>query len=72
MGRYQRTSGAAMATPGVPRRPTDGADGFPGAGKGLIDETISHKYSAATFNIHLITVTVAGAKGGCLGALDIS
>ena len=27
----------------------------------LIDETISHKYSAATFNIHLITVTVAGA-----------
>ena len=34
-GRDQGTTGAAWAAAGVPRRPTDGADGIPGAGKGL-------------------------------------
>ena len=34
-GRYQGTTGAAWAAAGVPRRPTDGSDGFPGEGRGL-------------------------------------
>ena len=35
IGRYQRPTGALPVAPGVPRRPMDGADGFPGVGKGL-------------------------------------
>ena len=30
MGRVRRPTGAAAAAAGVPRRPTDGSDGFPG------------------------------------------
>ena len=35
IGSYQGPSGAPSAAPDVPRRPTDGSDGFPGEGKGL-------------------------------------
>ena len=35
IGSYQGPSGAPSAAPDVPRRPTDGSDGFPGSGKGL-------------------------------------
>ena len=35
MGRVWRPTGAVAAAAGVPRRPTDGSDGFPGGGKGL-------------------------------------
>ena len=36
MGRVRRPTGAAAAAAGVPRRPTDGSDGGPGSGKGLM------------------------------------
>ena len=35
LGRYQGPTGAVWAAAGVPRRPTDGSDAFPGGGKGL-------------------------------------
>ena len=35
IGCYQGPTGAAAVAAGVPRRPTDGSDGFPGSGKGL-------------------------------------
>ena len=37
--RYQGPTGAAWAAAGLPRRPTDGSDACPGAGKGLILES---------------------------------
>ena len=36
LGRYQGPTGAVWAAAGVPRRPTDGSDAFPGGGKGLM------------------------------------
>ena len=35
IGSHQGPTGAPPMAPDVPRRPTDGSDGFPGGGKGL-------------------------------------
>ena len=42
IGSHQGPTGAAPMAPDVPRRPTDGSDGFPGGGKGLSLRKCSH------------------------------